>query len=223
MGGSLYAGGRLGALGDGQDHGDDPAWDAAEADALYDRLEREVVPEFYTRDEAGIPTAWIARMRESMARLTPRFSADRAVREYTERHYLPAAAAYRARAAAGGALGRQIVTWRHTVEQQWAALRFGAVRVETNGTHHAFEVQLFVHDLDPEAVRVELYADGANGDGPVRQEMSRVRRLEAAEGGYIYSAQVPATRPATDYTARVIPHHDGVAVPLETACILWQR
>ena len=100
------------ALGDGQDHGDDPAWDAAEAEALYDRLEREVVPEFYTRDETGIPTAWVARMRESMARLTPRFSADRAVREYTEQHYLPAAAAYRARAAADCALGRQIVTWR---------------------------------------------------------------------------------------------------------------
>ena len=211
------------ALGDGQDHGDDPAWDAADAEALYDRLEREVVPEFYTRDETGIPTAWIARMRESMARLTPRFSADRAVREYTEQLYLPAAAAYRARAAAGCALGRQMVTWRHTVEQQWAALRFGAVKIETDGKHHAFEVQLSVGDLDPEAVRVELYANGVNGDGPVRREMTPVRRLEGADGGYAYSAQVPATRPATDYTARVIPHHDGVAVPLETARILWQR
>ena len=72
------------ALGDGQEHGDDPAWDAAEAEALYDLLEQEVIPEFYTRDQKGIPTAWVARMRESMARLTPRFSANRAVREYTE-------------------------------------------------------------------------------------------------------------------------------------------
>ena len=78
------------ALGDGQEHGDDPAWDAVEADALYERLEREVIPEFYARDEQGIPTAWVARMRESMARLTPRFSANRTVREYTEQHYLPA-------------------------------------------------------------------------------------------------------------------------------------
>ena len=51
---------------------------------LYDLLEREVIPEFYTRDKKGIPTAWVARMRESMARLTPRFSANRSVREYTE-------------------------------------------------------------------------------------------------------------------------------------------
>jgi starch phosphorylase len=72
------------ALGDGQEHGSDPSWDAAEAEALYERLEREVIPEFYTRNEKGIPTAWVARMRESMARLTPRFSADRTVREYTD-------------------------------------------------------------------------------------------------------------------------------------------
>jgi len=57
------------ALGDGKEHGDDPAWDAVEADALYDLLEREVIPEFYSRDENGIPTDWVARMRESMAGL----------------------------------------------------------------------------------------------------------------------------------------------------------
>ena len=85
------------ALGDGQEHGDDPAWDAAEAEALYDLLEREVIPEFYARDDKGIPTSWVARMRESMARLTPRFSANRTVREYTEQRYIPAAAAYRER------------------------------------------------------------------------------------------------------------------------------
>ena len=62
------------ALGDGQEHGSDPAWDAAEAEALYALLEREVVPAFYSRDAQGIPTAWIAKMRESMARLTPQFS-----------------------------------------------------------------------------------------------------------------------------------------------------
>ena len=55
------------ALGDGQEHGDDPAWDAAEANALYDLLEQKVIPEFYARDGSGIPTAWVKRMRESMA------------------------------------------------------------------------------------------------------------------------------------------------------------
>src|SRR5665213_602236 len=91
------------ALGDGQEHGDDPGWDAVEAGTLYDLLEREVIPEFYTRGDNGIPAAWVRRMRESMARLTPRFSNNRTVREYTEQHYRPAAAAYRQRAADKGA------------------------------------------------------------------------------------------------------------------------
>ncbi len=210
-------------LGDGRDHGDDPAWDAAEAEELYNRLEQEVVRDFYTRDETGLPTAWIARMRESMARLTPRFSADRAVREYTEQHYVAGAAAYRARAADNGALGSRMVDWLHTVERQWASLRFGPVKVEANGTHYVFEVQLFVDDLDLETLRVELYADGADGDGVVRQEMTRVRGIECPDRSYAYSARVAATRPSTDYTVRVVPRHDGLAVPLEIARILWQR
>ncbi len=211
------------ALGDGREHGDDPAWDALEAEALYDLLEREVVPEFYTRDEQGIPRAWVARMRESMARLTPRFSTNRAVREYTEQYYFPAASAYRERAADKGALGMNIVNWRHELEQKWAALRFGEVKVETAGEQHVFEVQVYLDDLDPEAVRVELYADGVGDGAPVRQEMKRVRQLVGATSGYAYRAGVPAKRPAIDFTARLIPARDQVAVPLEESHILWQR
>jgi glycogen phosphorylase len=211
------------ALGDGREHDDDPSWDAVEAQALYDLLEREVIPEFYNRDENGIPRAWVARMRESMARLTSRFSANRTVREYTEQHYLPAAARYRARAADKSAVGRHMVEWQRALEQKWAMLHFGEAKVETVGERHVFEVQLYLDDVDPDAVRVELYAEGVNGDGPVRQEMQRVRQLVGAAGGYAYRAEVDATRSPTDYTPRVIPCCAGVAVPLETAHILWQR
>ena len=211
------------ALGDGREHGDDPAWDAAEADALYNILEREVIPEFYTRDARGIPAAWVARMRKSMANLTPRFSAGRTVREYTEEHYIPAATAYRARTAGRGAAGRAVLDWRRAVEKAWPAVRFGEVKVETNGDRHAFEVEVFLGDLDPGAARVELYAEGANGDGPARLEMKRDGKPAGAAKGYSYRAQVPAARPASDYTPRVVPNRDGIAVPLEAGEILWQR
>jgi glycogen phosphorylase len=211
------------ALGDGREHGDDPAWDAAEADALYGLLEREVVPEFYTRDQSGIPTAWVKRMRESMARLTPRFSAGRAVREYSEQHYIPAAAAYRERAADKGAVGGKVVDWRHAVDRAWGSLRFGDSRVETNAERHAFEVEIIWGDLDPNAARVELYADGVNGGDPVRVEMKCERPPADASRPCVYRATVPNTRPAGDYTARVIPQRSGVAVPLESARIRWQR
>jgi starch phosphorylase len=211
------------ALGDRMEHGDDPAWDAAEADALYERLEREVIPEFFARDDHGIPTGWVARMRESMARLTPRFSANRAVCEYTEHRYLPAAAAYRLRSADKGAVGRQMVDWRRRLEQTWATLHLGEVRVETRGERHEFEVEVLLHDLDREAVRVELYANGASDGAPERHEMTLAREHDGVGGRHVYCAAVPSHRPPSDYTARVLPHFAGVAIPLEDARILWQR
>ena len=211
------------ALGDGQEHGEDPAWDAVEANALYDLLEREVAPQFYDRDKDGIPTAWVARMRESMARLTPRFSAHRAVREYTEQRYLPAASAYHEREANKGAIGKQMVDWRHSLDQKWAGLHFGEVKVETRDGQHAFEIQVFLNGLDANAVRVELYADGIGGGDPERLEMKCAQPPPDASSGCVYRATAPATRPESDYTARVISQHSGVSVPLESARILWQR
>lgn len=211
------------ALGDGQEHDEDPDWDTREAEALYDLLEQEVIPAFYTRDARGIPRAWVARMRESMARLTPRFSASRAVCEYTEHYYLPAAAAYRERAANRGAVGTQLVEWRRALEDAWPRLRFGEVKVETRDGRHRFEAQVYLDDLDPGAVRIELYADGIDGDTSERVEMETAGQLVGAASGHIYRAEVPASRPAADYTARVVPRRDGVTVPLEAAHILWQR
>ena len=211
------------ALGDGQEHGDDQAVDTAEAEQLYRILEEEAVPEFYTRDSNGVPQAWVKRMRQSMARLTPQFSANRTVRQYTEQHYLPAATAYRLRCADKGAMGRKMLDWRHGLEQKWAGVRFGVSRVETRGDRHALEIQVFLNGLDPGAVRVELYADGIDDNAPMRQEMKRISQSVDASGGYVFSAAVPAARPESDYTARVIPCFADVAVPLENARILWQR
>ncbi|HXN09824.1 MAG TPA: alpha-glucan family phosphorylase, partial [Steroidobacteraceae bacterium] len=211
------------ALGDGREHGDDPAWDAIEANALYELLEHKVVPEFYTRSGEGIPTAWVARIRESMAQLTPRFSTNRTVRVYTERHYLPAATEYRARVAGKGAPGRELVDWERSVHEHWESLRFGELRVDSGVGHHAIEVDVFLGDIDAGAVRVELYADPKDGSDPVRQEMKPGPVLSGASRRCLYYATVPATRPAGDYTARIVPRHAGVAVPLECARILWQR
>ena len=79
-----------------------------------------------------------------------------------------------------------MLDWRHSLEQKWAALRFGEVKVETKGGQHVFDVQVHLHDLDANAISVELYADGVDGGSPVRQEMKRVRQLPGAPGGYGY-------------------------------------
>jgi glycogen phosphorylase len=211
------------SLGDGLEHNDDSVWDAIEAQLLYDRLEREVIPEFHTRDQNGLPTAWIQRMRESMALLTPRFSANRAVREYTEQHYLPAATAYHLRMDNKGAIGKKMVDWQHNLKKKWTALHFGEVKVETFGDQHVFEIQVYLADIDPKSVHVELYADGINDGVSVTQKLKLLHPLNGTTGGYVYSASVSSSRPPADYTARLIPHFDGVAVPLEFDPILWQR
>ena len=211
------------ALGDGQEHGDDPAWDAAEADELYRRLEREVVPEFYARDENSIPTAWVARMRESMARLALQFSANRVVRQYTEEVYLPAAAAYRARVADRAAQSREAVSWQRKLSDRWPTLRFGDTSFSTEGNCYLFEVEVFHDGIEPDALVVEIFANPKKVDqGPFRQRMTRVRSLPAP-GGHLYSARVPADRTAADYTPRAFPQHEGVSVPLELSWITWQR
>ena len=211
------------ALGDGHEHGDDPAWDAAEAEALYALLEREIVPAFYARDERGIAPAWVARMRESMARLTPRYSSNRAVREYTERHYLPAAAAYRERAAGKGAGGADIAGWQDRLAERWDALRFDGVTVDAGPERHRFDARVHLGALDPESVRVEMFAEPGADGVPERHEMHCLQPLPGESGSYLYQASVPAGRPAGHYTARIVPRRDGVAVPLECARIVWQR
>ena len=211
------------ALGDGQQHGDDPARDAAEAEALYDLLENAVIPEFYTRDAQGIPRAWVARMRESMARLTPLFSSNRAVREYTEQYYLPAALAYRERANDKGRIGVDIINWRHALDRSWSALHVGEVQREEHDGQHVFVVQVRLNNVGPEAVCVELYADGVMGGAPERQEMQHVGKLAGDPGDDLYRAAVSVARPPADYTVRVVPRRDGVAIPLEEPRVLWQR
>lgn len=208
------------ALGDGQERGEDSDWDAAEANALYDRLEREVIPEFYNHDKTGIPTAWVERMRESMALLTPRFSASRSVREYTERYYLPAATAYRDRSADKGAGGKKIMEWQAALQQKWNAARLGNLKMQAMGDQRQFAAEVYLNGLDPNAVKVELYANGINGGRAVRQEMKQGSPIA---GGYIYMTQFSTKRPPTDFTVRLIPHSNAAAVPLETAFIRWQR
>ncbi|MGO9061086.1 MAG: alpha-glucan family phosphorylase [Candidatus Binataceae bacterium] len=211
------------ALGDGKDHGDDPAWDVRDAEQLYTLLEREVIPTFYDRDQAGVPTAWVAMMRHSMMHLTPQFSANRAVREYTENYYIPAAQAYQKRAAQKGALGKDLVTWQDHLRSHWPQLHFGNIEVQTADGVHNFRVQAYLDDLDIDAVEIELYAAPLPGGAPERYPLARGEALVGAAKGWNYVAQVKTSRAAGDFTARMIPRHPEAPIPLEAAQILWQR
>ena len=130
---------------------------------MYALLEDEVIPEFYERDESGMPCKWLGRIRESMARLTPEFSATRAIREYTESHYLPAASGYRDRAADDGALGLSLLRWKQDLDRHWSTVHF--VKWESTPTmgSTSFKPTLLLVPSRPDHLRVELYADSAHG------------------------------------------------------------
>jgi len=82
--------GANGWIADGGHAADAGSQDAADARAIYRALEEEVVPAFYERDRAGVPTRWLGLVRAAIRTGVPRFCARRAVKASIDRLYLSA-------------------------------------------------------------------------------------------------------------------------------------
>jgi starch phosphorylase len=229
------------AIGDGLEHDSDPAWDAVEAQRLYELLENDIIPAFYDRDEQGIPRRWIARVRESMARLVPEFSSNRMMADYLDRYYLPGTASYRQRVGDSGAetastprpdeVAASIEAWRTSLDEHWSEIRFVDVEASTSdrtdGRVHEFKVELELGQVPPQAVLVEVYADPLPGEAPERHvlmtDLGALKKKRGSAASYPFRAVIPAGRPLGDYTPRVVPWHPSAHVPLECGHILWYR
>jgi starch phosphorylase len=211
------------AIGDGKEHGEDTVWDASEVENLYTLLEQEVVPEFYDRDGHGLPSNWLGRIRESMATLTPEFSASRAIREYTNDHYLPAATGYNARVVNEGKLGTELLQWQRSIGEYWSTLRFGDVTSKTKDGQHRFQIEVFPGSIEATQFNVELYAGPTSESGGKPEILAACKSSTETSDAIVYSVCCPANRPSTDYTARLVPSHAAAFVPLEAGQILWQR
>jgi len=209
------------ALGDGEEHLDIAAWDARETEQLFTVLEREVVPQFYDRDADGIPRAWVARIRTSLARLTPQFSSNRMLSEYLEQLYWPAARAYARRVEHGLRLTRELQTWFRSLRQHWHEIHWGNLEVSQDGDHHLFRIQVYLGGIPPDAVQLQLYAQGARGAAAQWHATRRDHALPGSAGGYLYVGRAPADRPAGHYTPRIVPSHPEARVPLEANFIRW--
>lgn len=210
------------ALGDMQEHGADPAWDAAEANALYDLLEKNIVPEFYSRNEKGIPENWIKKMRNSMASLTAQFSANRTVRQYTEKCYLPAAASFLDRAADKGTKGKWIVDTRNFLHSKWNEIKFGELKSDKIENGYSFNITIYFDDDIKGQIAAELFADGMNQQS---DEIIKMNLQPASQNkdAHLYCAKVNTKRNSNDYTVRIIPCYQNISVPGEDNWILWQH
>ncbi|MFH1568736.1 MAG: alpha-glucan family phosphorylase, partial [Gemmatimonadota bacterium] len=110
------------SLGQGEEYGDDGYQDEVESQALYEILEKEVVPLFYRRESDGLPRAWIARMKASLRLQGHRFNAQRMVCEYEAGYYQPAIDSGRRLLANGGAEARALAAWKRRLRERWSAV-----------------------------------------------------------------------------------------------------
>jgi len=211
------------SIGDGKEHDADPQWDATEIEQLYQRLENEIIPLFYTRDTKGLPRDWLKLIRNSMMNLAPQYSSNRMVREYVEQFYHPAAADFNKRQAKNGQLARELHDWYSALTLHWDQIHFGNVETRKTDNGWLFQIQVYLGEILPDQVSVELYAEGNQDEKPQVIKSDCKENIAGAIHGYTYIADVETTRPATDFTARIIPGHTEAQVPAEADLISWQR
>jgi starch phosphorylase len=208
------------ALGDGQTH-TEPEWDAVEANALYSLLEEQIIPEFYQRDERGIPQKWVARIRASMSTLAPEFSSNRMLRDYVENYYAPATARYRQRINNDAAVAKELALWQKQLAQHWPTIYMQNLQIEPAESSYRLTVHAYLDELSAEFIRLEIYANAQGDDKPFCRIMERKAALTGSVNGYIYELIVPADRPANYYTPRMVANHCHANIPAEEAHIKW--
>ncbi|MDE2580307.1 MAG: alpha-glucan family phosphorylase [Rhodospirillales bacterium] len=202
---------------------DERTQDDVDAAELYARLEQQVLPAFYDRDAAGIPRAWLTRVRQSMARLSPQFSATRMLRDYLDQAYLPAAAAVRRRLADGAAVAKALRQWERRLHHGWKSLHIGRSDATAEEDGWSFCVPVYLGEVDAADIRVELYADAGPDTPPQAIPLDRGGPVAGAVNGYTYTGRVATARPRTDFTVRILPYHPEARVPVELPLIRWQE
>jgi starch phosphorylase len=217
------------AIGQGEEYEDRHIQDEVESNALYELLEREIVPLFYDRRADGLPRAWLARIKAAMQRICPFYNADRMVRDYAVRFYLPAARRRQRLAEQNMAGVRALAQWKTTLHRHWSELRIESLEADVSSdltVGDRLEVRAKVHlgSLTPQDVSVELYYGPL---GPQRQiaaaeTASMTCQESLGEGTHLFVAAVACrTSGRHGYTLRILPRHEELVRPFEPGLILW--
>lgn len=206
------------SLGHDHDYHED---DGGDADHLYELLENEIVPEFYNRDAQGVPRAWVARMRASMAELAPQFSSNRMVQEYVDNLYANAAEKYHRRVDNNAAMAKELADWESEIEHQWQQIHWGNREMLQGDNGVNYELHVYLGDLPPDWVVVELFADENQDHDQKIITMHRDQSIPGAVNGYLYTVFVPNSRPIDSFTPRIRPYHENASIPQENNNILW--
>lgn len=199
--------------------------DAQQGQYLLDILERELVPQFYERDAAGIPRGWVAKIRASLSRLTPRFSANRMLQEYLDRLYRPGAEELNARVDRDAQLAKDLCAWEKRLRRHWGGVRLGSavLQQEASGGRPSLCVEVYLGELEPADVDVQLYADAGRGrPQSFCAPMVLARAIPGTHKGFVYGLALPCEpENAADFTPRVVPRHAHARLPQELELIRW--
>jgi glycogen phosphorylase len=223
-----YSAGIGWAIGRGEEYEDHALQDEVEGKALYDLLEREIIPLFYTRGMDGLPRDWIRRMKESMREVGKEFSSHRMLLQYADTFYAPAMRNAKDFSASGYAQSREIAAYLARIREHWAALRIeelssDAQPILTIGNTISVNVRILLAGLTAEDLGVELYYGALSSKG----EIEDPRRMEMAPCGMEgntarYCAQVTCDRTGRQgYTLRILPRHATLVHPFLPGLVKW--
>ena len=218
------------AIGSARSFDSEEQADAADADALYDLLEREVVPLYYARDEQGVPRGWLTRSKDAIATISPRFNASRMVKDYVTLYYAPASERSRELSAQGFGGAADLAAWREHVAQSWSSVELSAQAVDDGVRRSGDELRVKAsfqpHDLGDAEVRVEvvysLEKDNLMTD-LYRVPMQKVTDDEnAADGAVHYQATFkPEISGHLVYGVRAYPVNDHLANAFDAHAVRW--
>jgi starch phosphorylase len=217
--------------------GDAAERDKLEAESLYDLIENQIAPRFYRRDGAGVPTRWMANVRHTLATLSPELSADRMVREYVQRLYMPSAKAAEAISAGDHAGGRELAAWKARIASAWHEVSVvhvesgGLARVPQVGDRLHVRAQVQLGALKPEDVAVEVvYGTSREGDDlvdtatvelePLVEDSTAATGPIVLDGSRTFAGTVALARPGSfGYNVRVVPKNEYLANPAEMGLV----
>ncbi|MDH6181385.1 starch phosphorylase [Microbacteriaceae bacterium SG_E_30_P1] len=207
--------------------GDGAERDKLEAESLYDLIEHQIAPRFYDRNADDVPTRWVESIRHTLATLSPELSADRMVKEYVERLYIPAARAEREIEAKGYQPARELAAWKARVTDAWPGVH--VAHVESGGVDSVPQLGDELHlratvdlaGLTPDDVLVEVvYGRAQASDRLVSVSRRELRVTEESGSPAVFAGTVPLERSGSfGYTVRVVPKHPLLASDAELGLV----
>ena len=218
------------AIGSGETYEDLDYQNAVESQALYDLLEKEVVPMFYERGPDGVPRGWIAKMKAAMRKLAPIYNTNRLVREYAERFYIPAMQRWGELTRDDMLGARSLAEWKGWLAGQFAQLRVESVRDNMDGVSYVgrpvrVEATVVLGPIKPNDVSVQLYHGQLDPDGQLQRgwavDMNPLGEPDN-EGRVSYAADMPCEMSGlAGYTVRILPRHQAMPDGREMGLIRW--